>query len=44
MCWYMRGGVTYSEALEMSNHEREIIVTIVKENLEIAKESKMPFW
>ena len=44
MCWYMRGSISYSEAMMLSHSEREIIARIVKENLEIAKESKMPFW
>jgi hypothetical protein len=40
----MRGGVTYNEAMALSFQEREIISSIIKENLEVAKESKMPFW
>ena len=44
MCWFMRGGVTYSEILEMSYSEREIIAIIIKDNLEITKESKVPFF
>ena len=44
ICWYMRGGITYSEAALLSNQERNIIGEIIKENLEISKESKMPFW
>ena len=37
LCWYMRGSVSYSEAMELSPSEREIIVKIVKDNLETAK-------
>lgn len=44
MCWYMRGGVSYGELLELGPQEREAIANIIKSNLEIAKESKMPFW
>lgn len=44
LCWYMRGSVSYSEAMEMSPSEREIIVKIVKDNLETAKKSGMPFF
>ena len=40
----MRGGITYSEILESSFMERELISKIVKHNLEITKESKMPFY
>lgn len=44
MCWYMRGSISYHEALMLGATEREIIAKIIKDNLEIAKESKMPFW
>ena len=40
----MRGGVTYTEACMLSVQERMIISDIIKENLEVAKESNMPFW
>lgn len=44
ICWFMRGGIGYSEAMELSAQDRAIIGDIVKSNLELAKESKMPFW
>ena len=44
MCWYMRGGVTYAEAMHMSASEREIIAGIVKENLETTKKTRLPFF
>ena len=44
LCWYMRGSVTYTEAMEMSPSEREIIVKLVKDNLETTKKSGMPFF
>jgi hypothetical protein len=44
MCWYMRGGLTYDEAFNLSNQEREIINDIIKDNLETTKKSKMPFF
>ena len=44
LCWYMRGGVTYDEAMQMSREEREIINTIVKENLDTTKKSGLPFF
>jgi hypothetical protein len=43
-CWYMRGGLTYDEAIMLSNEEREIVSKIVKENLENTKKSGMPFF
>jgi hypothetical protein len=42
LCWYMRGGVTYEEAMQMSPHERELINDIVKDNYETTKKSGMP--
>lgn len=44
LCWYMRGGLTYTEALDLSLTEREIITEITKEHLELTKTSKMPFF
>jgi hypothetical protein len=44
LCWYMRGGVTYSEALNMTNSERLLINKIVEENIETTKKSGLPFF
>ena len=44
MTWYMRGGVSYSEVMQMSPEERTAIGEIIKENLETTKKSKMPFY
>jgi ABC-type uncharacterized transport system fused permease/ATPase subunit len=44
MCWFMRGGLSYHDSLELTTSERQIIADIIKSNLEVAKESKMPFW
>lgn len=44
MCWYMRGGISYSELMAMSSTEREIIADIIKGNLETTKETKLPFF
>ena len=44
ICWYMRGGVTYSEAAAMSPQEREIVSVLVKENLETTKKTGQPFF
>ena len=43
-CWFMRGGVTYDEAMHMSQGEREIINQIISENLETTKKSGLPFF
>ena len=37
MSWYMRGGVTYEDVLNMSTEERD-------SNLDITKKSQLPFF
>jgi len=44
MAWYMRGAVSLSEAMMMSYEDRNIINDIIKENLETAKKTGMPFF
>jgi hypothetical protein len=44
LCWYMRGGLDYNDAMLLSLDERRIISKIVKDNLETAKKSGMPFF
>jgi hypothetical protein len=44
MCWYMRGGVTYDELMDMSITERNIIGGIIEENLETTKKSGLAFF
>jgi len=43
-CWYMRGGLTYNEAMMLGQEERNIISKIIKDNLETTKESGLPFF
>ena len=44
MTWYMRGGLSITEAYMLDFHDREIISSIITENLETTKESKLPFF
>ena len=44
LCWFMRGGVTYQEIVNMSGPEREMMGKLIKENLETAKKTGQPFW
>ena len=44
MTWYMRGGLSYEEAMNLSQGERSIVGDIIKENLETTKKSKLPFF
>ena len=43
ICWYMRG-LSYSEGINLSNDERDIVAEIIKENLETTKKSGLPFF
>ena len=42
--WYMRGGVSYTDVLNMSAEERSQINEIIESNLETTKNSKLPFF
>jgi len=44
MSWYMRGGVSYEDVLNMSETERTQINDIISSNLEVTKNSKLPFF
>lgn len=44
LCWYMRGGINFEDAMLLSSSDREAIGSIVKENLETAKKTGMPFF
>ena len=44
MCWYMRGGLTYNEAMNLGADERKLISELIKENMETTKKSGLPFF
>jgi hypothetical protein len=44
MSWYMRGGITYNQALSLSVNERGLISELIKEHLETTKKSGLPFF
>jgi hypothetical protein len=44
MAWYMRGGATYEDILNMSTTERQQINEIIESNLEATKKSGLPFF
>lgn len=44
LCWYMRGGMTISEAYLLTHEDRVIIGKIIEKNLETTKESGLPFF
>jgi len=44
LSWYMRGGASYADVLNMSAMERNAINQLVEEHLETTKKSQMPFF
>jgi len=44
MSWFMRGGITYEQILNLSPDERMVIGEIIKENLKTTKETGMAFF
>ena len=42
--WYMRGGLSFAEAMNLSHDERELVLEIVKDNMDITKTSGLPFF
>ena len=47
LCWYMRGGLTMTEAFTMAPQDREVISKIVyllQGNLETTKKTGQPFF
>lgn len=44
MSWYMRGGVSYSDVMNMTGKQVDALNSIIEENLETTKKSKLPFF
>jgi Mg2+ and Co2+ transporter CorA len=44
LTWVMRGGVQYTDVLNMSSDERNMIASLSKENMEITKNSRLPYF
>jgi hypothetical protein len=42
--WYLRGGVSYEDVLNMCPEERLALSQIVEENLETTKKTQLPFF
>jgi hypothetical protein len=43
LSWYMRGGVTVDQLLhQYSYDDRSAMYTVIKENIDMSKETKMP--
>jgi ABC-type antimicrobial peptide transport system permease subunit len=44
LCWYMRGSISFDDAMMLAPDDRDIISKIIKDNLETTKESGLPFF
>lgn len=44
LCWYMRGSLTVEQAYQLDFESREIIQSIIEDNLETTKKSGLPFF
>jgi len=44
LAWYLRGGATYEDVMNMSIQERKLIADLSKENMETTKKSNLPFF
>ncbi len=44
ICWFMRGGMSWQEALNLSPDERGIAAQLVKENMETTKKTGRDFF
>lgn len=44
MSWFMRGGLTYDDAMALSLTERKLVGELIKDNIKTTKESGLPFF
>ena len=44
LAWYLRGGATYNDVMNMSAQERKLIGELAKENIETTKKSNLPWF
>jgi len=44
LAWYMRGGATYEDVMNMSVQERKLVSELAKENIETTKKSNLPYF
>jgi hypothetical protein len=44
LSWFMRGGMRYEDIMNLSYKETELVNSMIEENLETTKKSKLPFF
>jgi hypothetical protein len=44
LSWYTRGGISYTDVLNLSSKEREMLNEMIESNLETTKKANLPFF
>ena len=44
LAWYMRGGINFTDIMNMSQPQIDSINEIIDDNMETTKKSKLPFF
>ena len=44
LAWYMRGGITYDQVMQLSYVERQLISDLAKDNIETTKKTRLPWF
>jgi hypothetical protein len=44
LAWYMRGGITYDQVMQLSYAERQMISDLAKDNIETTKKTRLPWF
>ena len=44
LVWHMRGGISYTDVMNMNIDERNLINKLITENMETTKKSGLPFF
>jgi hypothetical protein len=44
LVWHMRGGLSYNDAYLLGPDDREVIVQLAEDNMEIAKKTQQPYF
>jgi hypothetical protein len=44
LAWYMRGGITYEQVMQLSVAERKMISDLAKENIDTTKKTNLPWF
>lgn len=44
ICWYMRGSISYSDAMMLSSDDRITISNIIKDNMETTHKTGLSFF